>query len=130
MGGSTTFADGICDYCDSWYYPVSADGEYDREGYITYLRTEVATVRELAPNSKFIWVLQAFGSEMWDKRLPTPEQLTEMAALAAEADLDGIWWYPWTFSDVYEQVLGDSPELQQVIADSAELFDRTSGGLE
>lgn len=125
MGPETTFADGICDYCDSWYYPVREGGEYDIEKYRRTLELELSRVRELAPESQFIWVLQGFGSEQWGKELPSRDQLREMVAIAAEADVDGVWFYPWKFdSSEYESVLGDAPELQEVIAESAPLFGR------
>ena len=125
MGPETTFADGICDYCDSWYYPVREGGKFNIETYRRTLETELARVRELAPNSRFIWVLQGFGSEEHDKELPAKHQLREMVAIAADAEVDGVWFYPWNFdSSEYESVLGDSPELQSVIAESAPLFGR------
>lgn len=125
MGSETAFADGVCDYCDSWHYPVKAEGVYDLDGYRTKLELELSVFRELAPNSKFVWVLQGFGSERWGKELPSADQLREIAAIAAEADIDGVWWYPWDFdSSEYESVLGDAPELQEVIAESAPLFGR------
>lgn len=128
MGPETTFADGICDYCDTWYYPVLADGAFDRDEYIRRLDEEITTFRRLAPNSKFVWVLQSFGSREWDRSLPTPEHLADMAELASQADIDGVWWYPWTFdSETYEDVLSDSPHLHPVVAGSAGLFGRQAG---
>ncbi|MEM9134591.1 MAG: hypothetical protein AAF962_08235 [Actinomycetota bacterium] len=119
----TTFSDGICDYCDTWYYPVLADGTYDRAEYINRLREEVETFRELAPNSKFVWVLQSFSSELSGRSLPDEEELADMAELAARVDIDGIWWYVWSFDQSqYQEVLGGQPELHDVVRESHELF--------
>lgn len=115
----TTFGPGICDYCDTWYYPVLEDGSYDRAEYVDRLATELALVRELAPQSKFVWVVQAFASERSGRALPNAAQAREMADLALATDIDGLWWYTWTFDEAqYEQVLADEPALHPVVRDA------------
>jgi len=122
FSAETTIADGVCDYCDTWYYPVLTD-EYDRAEYVDRLARELTTFRELAPNSKFVWVLQAFESELSGRRLPSAEQLADMAELALWADIDGLWWYTWTFDETqYEHVLSDHPELHPVVRDTYDKF--------
>lgn len=122
-GEETTFADGVCDYCDTWYYPVLADGTYDRQTYIDRLYTELKTFRELAPNSRFVWVLQGFASERSGRSMPNEEQLADMAELASRVDIDGLWFYVWSFdAEQYEDVLGARGELHEVVRTSYDEF--------
>lgn len=117
----TTFADGVCDYCDTWYYPVRTS-EYNRDEYIQRLNEEIATFRELAPNSKFVWAIQGFGSAEYERVMPSAEQMHDMASLALSSDVDGVWWYVWQFSDVYEDYLVNYPQLHPTIRDIYEEY--------
>lgn len=121
-GSETTFGPGVCDICDTWYYPV-LDDEYDRDEYINRLATELSLFRELAPNSQFVWVVQAFGSDRSGRSLPNAYQLREMVDLALWADIDGLWWYTWDFdSSQYEEVLSDHRHLHPVVRDAYDDF--------
>jgi hypothetical protein len=120
----TTLANGVCDYCDIWYYPVLEGGTYNRAEYVNRLYRESAAMRELAPDSKLVWVLQAFASQDAGRRLPNADQLLEMAELAAQISPDGIWWYPWTFDETeYQEVLKDNPHLHDVVREAHAAFE-------
>lgn len=118
----TVFADGVCDYCDVQYYPV-LDSGYDIEEYVDRLALELSTVRELAPNSKFVWVMQAFESELSGRVMPSADQMREIASIALETDVDGVWWYVWNFdTNQYEDFLGKHPELYPVVREIYEEY--------
>lgn len=118
----TIFADGICDYCDVQYYPVQDDG-YKIDEYKERLALELATVRELAPNSKFIWVMQSFESAKAERLMPSADQMREIATIALEADVDGVWWYVWDFdTNQYQDFLGMNPDLHPVVREIYEEY--------
>ena len=118
----TIFADGVCDYCDVQYYPVQDSG-YQLDEYIDRLALELATVRELAPNSKFVWVMQSFESAEAKKVMPNAEQMREIASIALETDVDGVWWYVWNFDESqYQDVLSKHPELFPVVREIYEEY--------
>jgi|GEM_PF-1114366 len=131
-GPEYRFADGVCDYCDTWIYPSefveegSDQGFYNRDRLVNRLASELAHVREVAPNSKFIWILQAFESEVALRKLPTYEQMIDLASIVMEYDehggVDGVFWYVWDFDpSEYQEVLSDHPELQPAVR---EIYDR------
>lgn len=114
-GEDYAFADGIADYGDTWFYPSERRG-YDEVTYRETLESELAYVRSQAPNTKFVWVMQAFGSKEWGKRMPTYDQMVDLASAAMEYDIDGVFWYTWDFDQrEYQQVLSEHPDLQWAV---------------
>jgi len=114
QGENTAFADGICDYCASWYYPFLADGSYQREELISNLTADLAVARSRAPNSKFIWLMQGFAQER-TFRLPAAEEMYDLAAIVYDLHVDGALWYCWNFGSLYSDFLSKHPELEPVI---------------
>jgi len=115
QGEETAFAEGICDYCAAWYYPFRTDGTYQREELITRLQADLSVARERAPNAQFVWLMQAFAQDESSLRMPSADELCDLAALVYSMDIDGALWYPWQFGSLYSDTLGEHPELYPVI---------------
>ena len=113
QGGDTTVADGMCDYCGATYYPFFSDGTYERDEFISHLDDDLATIHESAPNSKLVWGMQVYAESNSPRplRMPTAEEVADIGAIVAERDVDGIFWYVWEFSPVYDDFLSNHPEL-------------------
>ena len=119
----TLFADGICDYCDTFYYPFKDGDVYERDEVIDYLNAELAIASEHAPNSKIIWVMQVFAQKQgYNLRMPTADEIEDLAEIAYATDIYGISWYTWTFDDDYYDFLENHPELFSVIGDIYEEY--------
>jgi len=110
----TAFADGICDYCETWYYPFREDGTYEREELISQLDADLTVARERAPNSKIVWTLQCFAQDGYF-RMPSEEEMRDLASIVYSRDVDGALWYPWTFNDLYSDFLVNHEELHPVV---------------
>jgi hypothetical protein len=114
----TAFAPGVCDYCETWYYPFREDGSYEREVVIAQLHDDLALVRALAPEVKVVWSMQAFAQGAPEYlRMPTEAEMRDLAALVYGAGVDGALWYPWNFNSLYDDTLSQHAELHQVIRD-------------
>ena len=118
------FADGVCDYCDLWYYPFRDGGVYNIEKTISVIEKEIGFAREMAPNSKIIWAMQAFeqGPPVNDVRMWTEDEIRHLAALVYEADIYGISWYTWQFGDLYSDFLSKHPEYYPVVKEIADQY--------
>jgi hypothetical protein len=110
----TAFADGICDYCETWYHPFLADGTYEREKMIEQLEADLVVAQERAPNSKVVWSMQTFAQE-GAYRMPTAEEMQDMASIIYSRSIDGALWYPWNFGELYSDSLANHSELYPVI---------------
>jgi hypothetical protein len=109
---STVFADGICDYCNTNYYPFFENGVYERDILIERLEIELQLARELAPQSEIIWTMQTFEYDRDRLRMPTAEEMRDLASLVYATDIAGAFWYPWTFDETeYSDFLSRHPEL-------------------
>ena len=113
-GESTTFVDGVCDYCANLYYPFLADGSYQREELISRLTSDLAIARKNAPKSKFIWLMQGFAQES-SFRMPTANEMYDLAAIVYDLQVDGALWYCWNFGSLYSDYLSQHPELASPI---------------
>jgi hypothetical protein len=111
---ATAFADGICDYCATWYYPFSSDG-YERKELKKRLEADLKTARKYAPNSKIVWYLQAFVPASSDYRMPTAEEMEDLASIVYGAGVDGAMWYVWTFNPLYSDYLSLHQELHSTV---------------
>ena len=113
QGEDTTLADGMCDYCGATYYPFFADGTYHRDEFISRLDQDLATIHESAPNSKLVWGMQVFAQSDSPQplRMPTAEEITDIGAIVAERNVDGIFWYVWEVGPLYDDFLSNHPEL-------------------
>ncbi len=114
QGEETAFAEGVCDYCGLWYHPFR-EGKYERDTLLQRLKDDVTVMRERAPNSKIVWGLQAFATDSPGYDMPSAEQMYDQAALVYGAGVDGAGWYPWTFGELYSDVLSDHPELYDTV---------------
>ena len=115
-GEETAFADGVCDYCETWYYPFKQNGVYEREKFIEHLTADLAVARERAPNSKVVWTIQGFAQgPPYNLRMPTAAEMQDIASILYATDVSGTLWYTWTFNDLYSDFLSNHPELHPVI---------------
>jgi len=115
-GEETAFADGICDYCANWYYPFQADGTYKREELISSLTADLSVAMERAPDSKFIWLMQSFA-QRGTFRMPTAEEMIDLASIVYDMEVDGALWYSWWSGPIYNDFLSNHPELYPVVGD-------------
>lgn len=113
-GPETAFADGIGDYCETWFYPFYADGKYDREKLIERITADLAIARELAPNTKIVWKMQVFAQDE-NFRLPTQTEMKDLAEIVYASGVDGALWYPWRMDATYDDYLSNHPALYHVI---------------
>jgi hypothetical protein len=110
QGKDTAFSDGVCDYCGNWYYPFLEDGTYAREDLYSKLQASLAVTRERAPNSKFVWLMQSYAKS-GEFRMPTAEEMRDLASLVFSMDVDGALWYVGWFGSLYSDFLSSHPEL-------------------
>jgi len=111
---ATAFADGVCDYCAVWYYPFLPGGVYQRDQMISTLEADIAVAKERAPNSKLFYGMQSFA-QAGDYRMPTAEEMVDMASIVYSKDIEGALWYVWWFGPLYEDFLSNHPELYPVV---------------
>jgi len=120
-GEETAFAEGICDYCETWYHPLLEDGTYERERLLSQLTADLAVARERAPNSRIVWSMQCFA-QSGAYRMPTADEMRDVASIVYATDIDGALWYPWTFGDLYSDFLSNHPELYPVVREVYEEY--------
>jgi hypothetical protein len=114
----TAFADGICDYCETWYHPFLEGPEgpvYERAQLIAQLEADLAVARARAPNAKIVWSLQSFAHRDGYYRMPTADEMRNLASIIYSTDIDGALWYPWDFGELYSDFLSKHPELHPVV---------------
>jgi hypothetical protein len=114
-GQATAFADGICDYCQSSYYPFMDGGIYERDELIAQLTADLAVARERAPHSKVVWTMPAFKYPPDDLRMPSADEMRDLASIVYSKGVAGAWWYPWKFNDLYPDYLYKHPELYPAV---------------
>jgi hypothetical protein len=113
----TVFADGVCDYCSTWHYPFKDGGIYERDQVRAILEADLATAKRRAPNSKIVWTMQAIEYRPDHLRMPTADEMRDLAALVYARKPSGAWWYLWTFEGHYDDVLANHRELHPVVRD-------------
>jgi hypothetical protein len=122
-GEETAFADGICDYCSTWYYPFKEGGVYERDQFIAQLTADLAVARERAPNSKIVWAMQSYEYTPDKLRMPNADEMRDLASIVYSTDIDGAFWYTWDFNDSsYSDELIKHPELYPVVREIYEEF--------
>ncbi len=114
QGEETAFADGVCDYCGTWYHPFRTDG-YKREEFLEQLYADLAVARERGPKSKIVWAMQAFAQDQGGFRMPTSAEMYDLAGEVYAAGVDGAMWHPWTFNSLYDDFLSNHPELYDTV---------------
>ena len=119
---ATAFEGGICDYCQSSYFPFKDGGVYERDELIAALRADLAVVRERAPNSRMVWTMPTLTYPPDHFRMPTADEMRDHAAIVYSVDIGGAWWYPWKFSDYYDDFLFGHPELYPVVREIYEEY--------
>ncbi|MBE0699407.1 MAG: hypothetical protein IH586_20995, partial [Anaerolineaceae bacterium] len=106
----TVFADGVCDFCATWFYPFLTKG-YNRNELIRRLKADLDTAHRLAPNSKIVWYLQSFAKDGDSLRMPDSREMFDIAKIVIDSGVDGVMWYAWSFNSLYSDTLGRHPEL-------------------
>jgi len=105
------FADGVADYAGIWFYPFIK--EYEGESPTSYVSGASCAspedclnrvvdviirnkrlVEERAPNTKLVFVLQAFGGGIY--RMPSPSEMRKLARTVVSLNcVSGVLWYFW-----------------------------------
>ncbi|MDW8214534.1 MAG: endo alpha-1,4 polygalactosaminidase [Roseiflexaceae bacterium] len=110
-------APGVCDYCQTGFYPFLTDGTYQRDELITHIQREIATLQRLAPESRLIWTMPAFEYHADELRMPTSDEMWDYASLVySRPEISGAWWYMWRWdNDLYSSYLALHPELHPTV---------------
>lgn len=114
QGEETAFADGICDYCATWYYAFEDSGSYRRDELVSRLSADLSVVRDLAPKSKFVWLMQSFA-QTGSYRMPTASEMQDLASIVYSMDVDGALWYCWWFESLYSDFLSTHTGLYPIV---------------
>ena len=126
------FSTGVCDYCDSWYYPSKMDHPYKGERLLYKLEKVLNHFHATAAGTdmKLVWILQAFESADSNKEMPTYDEMIDLAETAINYQsasgqrVDAVFWYTWRHGSQYEEVLGDRPDLQPAVKEVHDRFVR------
>ncbi len=110
----TAFADGVCDYCATWYYPFTDDEDKIDELKIQ-IKNDMAIANQRAPNSKIVWLMQSFGQKSSNLRMPNANDMNMLADIVYASGVDGVIWYVWSFDSLYDDYLSKHPELHNTI---------------
>jgi hypothetical protein len=116
-GPATTIAPGVCDYCQTAFYPFRQDGSYARDELLAHMEREIAALSRLAPESKLIWTMQSMSHRGDRLRMPTPEEMLDYASIVyARPEIVGAWWYMWDWdNDLYPEHLSIRPDLHPTL---------------
>lgn len=119
---ATTIAPGVCDYCQTAFYPFIDDGSYQRAELIAHVEREIAALKRYAPESKLIWTMQSMAHEGDRLRMPTAEEMIDYAEIVyAQPEIIGGWWYMWRWdNDLYPEYLAAAPELHPTVREIAD----------
>lgn len=109
------FTAGICDICIVWYYParyVNGQPAFQEDLVRETLQENRKLVDERAPDAELWFLGQTYaqGEHRAQLRMPTPDEMETIYAIAEQERVDGFLWYPWTHGN-YDQVLSD-PEME------------------
>jgi hypothetical protein len=122
QGEKTAFADGICDYCEMWFYPFKGRERYERDALIERMVADIQTARTRAPHSKIVWDMQSFAiGAPYHLRMPTGPEMRDLASVVYSMDIDGALWYTWTWNDSYSDYLVNHSELYPTVR---EIYDQ------
>lgn len=121
-GAASTIAPGVCDYCQTAFYPFMTDGSYRREELIAHIEREVAALRRLAPGSRLIWTMPSMSHREDRLRMPSgPEMLDYARLVYARPEISGAWWYMWRWdNDLYPDYLAKHPSLHPAAREIAD----------
>jgi len=121
QGLSTTIAPGVCDYCQTAFYPFLTDGSYQREELRQHLDREIAALQRHAPQSRLIWTMPAMSHIEDQLRMPTSSEMFDYARLIyAREEIWGAWWYMWRWdNDLYPDYLAKHPHLYWTVCEIA-----------
>jgi hypothetical protein len=61
--------------------------------------------------------MQAISYAPDDLRMPSADEMRDLAALVYAREVAGAWWYLWTFEGLYDDLLADHHELHPVVRD-------------
>ncbi len=109
------FTAGICDICIVWCTPAGhRDGKpsFEEAEVHETLKENRKLVDERAPGAQLwflgqTYALQAHRDQL---RMPTPQEMEMIYAIAEQEGADGFLWYPWLHGN-YDQVLSD-PDME------------------
>jgi len=110
----TAFADGVCDYCATWYYPFTFNGDKIDELKIQ-IKKDMAIAHERAPKSKIVWLMQSFSQKSSNLRMPNANDMNSLADIVYASGVDGVIWYVWSCDSLYDDCLSKHPELHDTI---------------
>ena len=121
QGPATTIANGICDYCQTAFYPFLTDGSYQHDELLQHLNREIAALQRHAPQSQLIWTMPAMSHVEDQLRMPTSSEMFDYARLVyAREEIWGAWWYMWRWDDeLYPDYLAKHPQLFWTVCEIA-----------
>lgn len=116
-GAATTIAAGVCDYCQTAFYPFERGGIYNRDELIAHMELEIAALQRHAPDVKLIWTMQSMSHRGDNLRMPTADEMIDYAQLAyGRPEIAGAWWYVWRWDgDLYPDYLAKHPALHPAV---------------
>lgn len=113
------FSEEMCDLCILWYYPfenVNGQPVFNQEKVEEVMQTNIDIITERDTNAQLWFLGQTFTvSDAFPRRLRMPNA-SEMEMLYLQVmkyPVHGFFWYPWSHSDIYNQVLGDQGMEEQ-----------------
>ncbi|MBN1582136.1 MAG: hypothetical protein JXA89_15640 [Anaerolineae bacterium] len=111
-----TFGPGICDICIIWYYParyLDNQPAFEKELLREVLQENRELVDARTPGAQLWFLGQTYAQYQHRRqlRMPTPQEMQQIYAIAEQARVDGFLWYPWLHGSNYDQVLS-SPEME------------------
>ncbi|MDY6876702.1 MAG: hypothetical protein SWK90_10950 [Chloroflexota bacterium] len=109
------FGTGICDICIVWYYParyLHGEPALEEDLVRETLQENRKLVDERAPETQLWFLGQTYTQHAHRRqlRMPTPEEMETIYAIAEEEGADGFLWYPWAHGN-YDQMLSD-PDME------------------
>ncbi len=114
-----TFSDGMCDLCIIWQYPfehVGGQPVFNHEEVRQVTEANIKLIAERDPDAQVWFLGQTFTvSEAFPRRLrmPTAPEMEALYLVVMEYPMHGFFWYPWSHSKSYVQVLGDAEMVEQ-----------------
>ena len=117
-----TIAPGVCDYCQTAFYPFLDNGSYQRDELIAHIEREIATLQRYAPESRLIWTMPAMAHRGDRLRMPTSDEMWDYANLVyGRPEISGAWWYMWRWDNqLYSTYLAEHPELHPTVRNIAD----------
>jgi len=122
QGAATTIAPGMCDYCQTAFYPFMSNGAYKRKELLNHIQDEIAALRRYAPDVRLVWTMQSMAHRGDRLRMPTADEMRDYARIVyAHPEVVGAWWYMWRWdNELYHDYLANHPELYPAVREIAQ----------